>query len=130
MKDDGQPLARRVPGEIRSALGPSRRPVLSPAELRRMQAAVDAAKAEAAALDDEPTGPLPRINGSSPPSNASGITVDPGAAGTDRVAVTKGRTKLRHSGSSSVVRHTRRGVTPVNDASRPTAVSGNTTELR
>jgi hypothetical protein len=65
------PLARRVPGATRSGPGSSARPVLPDAVMRRMQAAVDAARAARGDRTEPPedadpsTGPSPGMHASS-----------------------------------------------------------------
>ncbi len=109
MQDDGQPLRRRVPGDARSAPGPSTRPVLSPTVLRRMQAAVDAAKAEAALEDEQPTGPIPRVTDTS----LNGVNAAAGhdAADTDRGRMSR-KGKRSPAAVSSAIRRRRRDSAP------------------
>ena len=116
MEDDSLPLRRRVPGEARSAPAASRRPVLSEAQLRRMQAAIEAARAEAAAPDNDSTTSLPRDSGTSRAAAASATTGRPAAAGTDPEAAAEGSAKPSHAGVSSFIRRSRRSATPVSGA--------------
>lgn len=71
MGDDGTgaPLSRRVPGEARPGPGQAATPALPESVLRRMQAAIDAERAQELRVQDDPnTEPLPRVTGSGPPS--------------------------------------------------------------
>jgi hypothetical protein len=87
MEDESrsQPLSRRVPGAARAAPPPLVRPDLPPSLLQRMQAAIDAARAEAAAQDhdhdhDPVTEPLPQLTKS---GAVSGGATSPAANGAD-----------------------------------------------
>ena len=107
MQDDGQPLRRRVPGDARSAPGPSTRPVLSPTVLRRACRRLSTPqKAEAALEDEQPTGPIPRVIDSS-------LNGANGAARHDTADTARGRTsrkgKRGQAAASSALRRRRRG---------------------
>jgi hypothetical protein len=89
MEDESrsQPLSRRVPGAARAAPPPLVRTDLPPSVLQRMQAAIDAARAEAAARDqdhdqghDPVTEPLPLLTKS---GAVSGGATSPAANGAD-----------------------------------------------
>ena len=110
MEDDGQPLRRRVPGEARSAPASSGRPVLSQSVLLRMQAAVDAARAEAASQDDAPTGPLARVTGA---PSADEISSENGSKErADRGRGKRPEPKRSHPAVPSVIRRRRRAEEP------------------
>ena len=67
MEDQDLPLRRRVPGAARAGPGSSVAPVLSDSVLERMQAAIDAARADPAGHDSDPdTEPIPRVAGNAP----------------------------------------------------------------
>jgi hypothetical protein len=89
----GAPLSRRVPGAARPGPGQSAKPVLSDSTLNRMQAAIEAERAQAEPEhlttvpryeDDPNTEPLPAVTSASPGRrgkrgrNPSGTGADPG----------------------------------------------------
>ena len=91
MEDEGLPLRRRVPGAARAGPGSSVAPVLPDAVLRRMQAAVDAARVDVVVHDQDPTtDPIPRISASEPARDqqsagaANGVHVKPDPAARPR----------------------------------------------
>jgi len=129
MEDDNLPLRRRVPGEARSAPAASRRPVLSEAQLRRMQAAIDAARAEAAGPDSDSAGSLPRGSGTPTARAASATTDRPATAGTDREAASAGSAKPGHTAVSSFIRRARRSATAVDGAAHSPPVTNERPEL-
>jgi hypothetical protein len=133
MEDDNLPLRRRVPGEARSAPAPSRRPVLSEAQLRRMQSAIDAARAEAAVQDKESTGPPPHMSGTSPAGARSATTGRPATAGIDRQAAAQSSTQSeataegsakRSYSAVSFIRRSRRSAAPVSGGVHPPPAAG------
>jgi hypothetical protein len=82
MEDQDLPLRRRVPGAARAGPGSSVAPVLSDSVLERMQAAIDAARADPAGHDSDPdTEPIPRVAGNAP------AKADKHAAGVNGVPV-------------------------------------------
>jgi len=129
MEDDSLPLRRRVPGEARSAPAASRRPVLSEAQLRRMQAAIDAARADTAASDNDSTSLL-RDSGTSRAAAASATTGHPATAGTDPDTAAEGSAKPSHAAVSSFIRRSRRSAAPSSGAVQPPPpVAGERPEL-
>jgi hypothetical protein len=129
MEDDNLPLRRRVPGEARSAPVPSRRPVLSEAQLRRMRAALDAARAEGAAPDKDSATPLPRDSRTSPAGTANATTGSPATAGTAREAAAERDVKPSHAAVSSFIRRSRRSATPLKGAAAPPPAAAKRPEL-
>jgi hypothetical protein len=89
MEDEHLPLRQRVPGAERAGPGLRAQPVLSDRVLQRMQAAVDAAKAEP--LDEDPdTAPIPRFTeGGRAPADVPASAVN-GAAAVSRVRAKPG----------------------------------------
>lgn len=98
MEEDSSnlPLRRRVPGAAHAAPGVSTQPVLPQSVLLRMQAAVDAARAQAPEQDREPTTePIPRVTAAAASTDAPGSTANGGKVRQDRGAKSK-RPSKRH----------------------------------
>jgi hypothetical protein len=87
MEEEGLPLRRRVPGAERAGPGPWAPPKLSDSVLQRMQAAVNAAKAQSAdqAVEQDPDiAPAPSVAREGPTSgmSASSVNSTPAVNGT------------------------------------------------
>jgi hypothetical protein len=139
MEDEKTPLSRRVPGAARAAPAASARPVLPPAVLERMRAAIDAERGEArepspsamsapesgaagapAGVPEPITEPMPRIQAS-----ASGSQARASAPAASKAVPQQDRTPTRRSRGKRDRRQTPSRTVPPPDTTfehQPTAL--------